>query len=304
MKTAWEPEDIFEKDLRPHCEMAIQKYCEKFQNCAFRFSSGLECIVRRPGHDKHCAENGTRIPGQFDPSEYQEDSTKTVNEIRRLFIALYKNLCARDQQVPSLPNPEIIFKQREEVFESFVSTWKLTKSNKTCFTCLQSVPDHVLPCGHGYCPVCVQEFGQKSNYFEYGLEMDHCILCQTQWRERHVQLIRLKPKCAGFRILTLDGGGVRGIMELALLDALERRIGLRLPIREFFDLIMGTSTGKSKFLPSQILELRKRLRIIACFKACRKSLSKKTLLDITSYSLRRSSPSNMSHMDEQLCLHL
>lgn len=255
MKAAWEPEDIFEKDVRRYCEMGIQIYCEKFQNCAFRFPRELGCIVRRPGHEEHCAENGLRISGKFDPSEYQEDSSKTVNEVRKLFIAIYKSLCARDQQVPSLPSPEVIVKKRETVFKNFVSTWRVTKSNKTCFTCLQSAPDHVLPCGHGYCPACVQDFGHKSIDFEYGLVMDHCILCQTQWHERHGQLIRLKPKCAGVRILTLDGGGVRGIIELALLDALERRIGLRLPIREFFDLIMGTSTGKSESLPSHEFDL-------------------------------------------------
>lgn len=75
--------------------------------------------------------------------------------------------------------------------------------------------------------------------------MDHCILCRTAWRDEHSQLIRLKPRCAGVRILTLDGGGVRGIMELAILEKLEARIGLEVPIREFFDLIVGTSTGES-----------------------------------------------------------
>ena len=79
--------------------------------------------------------------------------------------------------------------------------------------------------------------------------MDHCILCQTEWHDEHRQLIRLKPKCAGVRILTLDGGGVRGIMELALLERLELRVGLNLAIRDFFDLIMGTSTGQKKPLP-------------------------------------------------------
>lgn len=243
MTKAWEPKDIFSKLLERLCEDGIQKYCEKFQNCAFRFQGGSKCITRRIGHIQHCDVNGARIPGAFDASEYQEDSTRTMNEIRKLFIYIYKSLCARDQEAPSLPDPTVLLKLREDIFQEFSTVWTLTTSNKTCFTCLQSVPDHVLPCGHGYCAECVKEFGKKSNYFEYGIVMDHCILCQTQWREQHRQLIRLKPRCAGVRILTLDGGGVRGIMELALLDKLERRVGLKLPIKDLFDLIMGTSTG-------------------------------------------------------------
>lgn len=252
MTVAWEPEDIFQRDLRPLCEDGIQKYCEKYQNCGFKFEGGLRCIARRPGHEEHCNEKGARISGKFDPSEYQEDSTRTINEIQDLFIAIYKDLCARDEKAPSLPDPATLQQQREEVLGEFAAIWKGTKSNKTCFTCLQSVPDHVLSCGHGYCPNCVKEFGRRSDYYEYGLVMDHCILCQTEWRDEHRQLIRLKPKCAGVRILTLDGGGVRGIIELALLERLELRIGLELPIRDFFDLIMGTSTGQNQPLSPRL----------------------------------------------------
>ena len=243
--TAWEPEDIFQRDLRRLCEEGIRIYCEKYQNCGFAFDGGLRCITRRLGHEEHCDEKGNRMAGRFDPSEYQDDSTKTIEDVMELFIATYKKLCARDQEAPSLPPRSELIRQREEVLEEFASTWKVTKSNKTCFTCLQAVPDHVLSCGHGYCPECVKEFGLESQYYEYGVVMDHCILCQTGWLDGHSQLIRLRPTCAGVRILTLDGGGVRGIMELALLERLELRVGL--PIRDLFDLIMGTSTGEKLF---------------------------------------------------------
>jgi len=43
------------------------------------------------------------------------------------------------------------------------------------------------------------------------------------------------------RILTIDGGGVRGIIPAVLLAALERTTGR--PTRETFDLVAGTSTG-------------------------------------------------------------
>ena len=42
-------------------------------------------------------------------------------------------------------------------------------------------------------------------------------------------------------ILSIDGGGVRGIIPLACLVRLESRLGR--PCREIFDMAAGTSTG-------------------------------------------------------------
>jgi len=44
-----------------------------------------------------------------------------------------------------------------------------------------------------------------------------------------------------FRVLSIDGGGIRGIIPAVLLSALEQRAGK--PVCELFDLIAGTSTG-------------------------------------------------------------
>jgi uncharacterized protein len=44
-----------------------------------------------------------------------------------------------------------------------------------------------------------------------------------------------------FRILSLDGGGIRGVIGATLLAAIENRINQ--PLNEYFDLIAGTSTG-------------------------------------------------------------
>ena len=50
------------------------------------------------------------------------------------------------------------------------------------------------------------------------------------------------------RILALDGGGVRGLITLGILEAIERRLIVRsgranLVLSDYFDLIAGTSTG-------------------------------------------------------------
>src|SRR5438477_2908247 len=43
------------------------------------------------------------------------------------------------------------------------------------------------------------------------------------------------------RVLSLDGGGIRGVISATVLAEIERRCGKR--IAEMFDLIAGTSTG-------------------------------------------------------------
>jgi calcium-independent phospholipase A2-gamma len=49
------------------------------------------------------------------------------------------------------------------------------------------------------------------------------------------------PARKGKRILALDGGGIRGLVELVILDAIEKKTGRK--IHELFDLVGGTSTG-------------------------------------------------------------
>ena len=44
-----------------------------------------------------------------------------------------------------------------------------------------------------------------------------------------------------FRILSIDGGGIRGLIPAIVLAELETRVGK--PTSSMFDLIVGTSTG-------------------------------------------------------------
>jgi uncharacterized protein len=59
----------------------------------------------------------------------------------------------------------------------------------------------------------------------------------------HYDMSRLKENTTGnrFQILTLDGGGIKGIFSAAILCALEDDLTTR--ITDHFDLIAGTSTG-------------------------------------------------------------
>lgn len=45
-------------------------------------------------------------------------------------------------------------------------------------------------------------------------------------------------------ILSLDGGGIRGVLQLGLLWALDQALGKEIPLGEVFDLCVGTSVGE------------------------------------------------------------
>ncbi len=51
------------------------------------------------------------------------------------------------------------------------------------------------------------------------------------------------PKDRDFRILAIDGGGIRGIFPAAFLARLEQKFLGGAPITQYFDLVAGTSTG-------------------------------------------------------------
>jgi hypothetical protein len=123
--------------------------------------------------------------------------------------------------------------------------WKSAVSYVTCFSCLFRHPDNVLPCGHAMCEACIQQFGIQENNNPFVFSLPKCFLCQRGLvvRQRPWE-IQLNPDNAGVRILCLDGGGVRGVIQAKILELLEKEIDLGISIHEFFDLIVGIKTGK------------------------------------------------------------
>jgi hypothetical protein len=115
----------------------------------------------------------------------------------------------------------------------------------TCFACLFGRPEYYLPCGNLLCEDCFVDFGERNETYPDIITHERCFLCSyggsnSLWPVK----LRVRPQISGTRILSLDGGGVRGIIELEILRRIEHSIGLGLPIWYFFDLIVGTSAGE------------------------------------------------------------
>lgn len=116
-------------------------------------------------------------------------------------------------------------------------------SHSSCFVCLLKVPQHPLPCGHVLCSDCIKTYGEAR-----GKAMTVMSLCPLHdesppWTAWRPITVLFKPKQAGVRVLSLDGGGIRAIAQLEILREIEEALGNFIPIACFFDLIVGSGSG-------------------------------------------------------------
>ena len=113
------------------------------------------------------------------------------------------------------------------------------KSNTTCLSCLDAKPEHVLTCGHSICDTCIKKFGTESTDYEYRFRIETCVLCSNG-----TVLAVVKPPSAGVTLLSIDGGGNRGLIPLKFLGRIQKVLG-DCPIQNVVDMAFGTSSGIS-----------------------------------------------------------
>ncbi|KAH7363976.1 patatin-like phospholipase-like protein [Rhexocercosporidium sp. MPI-PUGE-AT-0058] len=118
------------------------------------------------------------------------------------------------------------------------TNWFSIRSKTTCLVCLRARPQYRLPCGHIICDNCVRLHGEKKDIWDF--HVPHCFLCGL---ETSGAIFKVRPPTATARLLCIDGGGVRGIIPLIVLQALEELVGLPYPVQGNFDFIFGTSAG-------------------------------------------------------------
>ncbi|KAI1770384.1 hypothetical protein F4818DRAFT_450454 [Hypoxylon cercidicola] len=211
------------------CVSALQRFADlywpcNFLNPAYRKEHGRCCNVKS-GHNLkgHQNDQGKIIgngqyQSDFDLDKFVPKWNKLIKEnLVKLQAASYE----LSQKLPGRTDDFI--------------------SHSACFSCLRELPSCVLPCGHILCLSCVQTYGHATS--RTTVEIKRCplhvrdILAEPPW------VITTKPPCTGVRVLSLDSGGINGIVELEVLRAIEKILGPKLPIRLFFDLIVGTSAG-------------------------------------------------------------
>ena len=116
------------------------------------------------------------------------------------------------------------------------------RSDVTCLVCVRRLlQNNILPCGHGLCETCVRIFGRRSQQNPWIFEIDNCIFCRLP---TNGVVVKFLPPTAGVRVIAFDGGGVRALISLQIMQLIEDRVGLLYPVQENFDVVVGPSAGR------------------------------------------------------------
>ncbi|KAL4933509.1 patatin-like phospholipase family protein [Aspergillus undulatus] len=117
--------------------------------------------------------------------------------------------------------------------------WTHARSNMTCLICLRRHPEHVPTCGHAICDTCTEVFGEPAPHAYDKYIVRECIVCGALAN----LTVKMKPRTAGPRVLTIDGGGSLVVTSLENLEILQEILGPDLPVGDFFELDVGSSSG-------------------------------------------------------------
>ncbi|KAF8248857.1 FabD/lysophospholipase-like protein [Wilcoxina mikolae CBS 423.85] len=243
------------------CTTAQESFYTKHWPCEELNKRRVRCVNVSSGHEKgHQGPDGKLFKtGEF-VSAFNSHKEEQTSDFLEDIKAHLKNLVElKVERLTELNGNEDVDEEREvsdihlrQTLMKYTRYWSRRSkhddheplaSHTTCFSCLMSVPIHTLCCGHVICERCVLSYSPKTtpNHLR---RVDFCPLCcniNNPWPSAWEIII--KPPTAGLRILSLDGGGIRSIVQLVILKELERVIDLNIPIQDFFDLIIGTSGG-------------------------------------------------------------
>lgn len=242
-------EQIFPQYIE-HLDNALENFCDRHWPCEFIGPRGGRCVNVRSGHGAkgHQLRSGKLLAaGEYEANfdfvsyrqHFQENTYRKLKALRSLVSARIEEASVSEEHAAA----EI---HRESVLPAFFSHAsrgdpQVFISHTICCSCLFEPPEHALPCGHIICTSCLKTYGKA--HLKGHVEISECPLEKREAHFRKAWHVNLKPMNCGVRVLTLDGGGVRGIVELEILKQVEKELGGAINIQSFFDLIVGTSTG-------------------------------------------------------------
>jgi patatin-like phospholipase/acyl hydrolase len=239
------PHDLF-ADYQSDFEDALVEFCSSHWPCEFSHPQRGRCVNVSKSHEKgHQTGNGGEvIYGHYISSFTADGYMNSWLDSLKIRLHDVQEGLEREEDITEgfrpLASSRRLHARNISSFYRAVGGALKFKSHATCLCCLMRPPEHVLRCGHVLCAECVRAFGTVGSCT---IEMKECPLHIDDCNWTHPFRIRTKPDFAGVRILSLDGGGIRGITELEVLYRMQVILGVDIPISAFFDLIVGTDFG-------------------------------------------------------------
>ena len=154
---------------------------------------------------------------------------RTCDRIKKHLMAFFSKMISHDQTSADL---------HASGFADSRLPWKDLRSNVTYLCYVQRKPENVASYGHAFCDTCVRIYGTQSTSIEHQYMLT-CIICNGG-----TLTVGLQPPTHGIRILSIDGGGTRGVIPLKYLAMLQETVGDSCPVTSLFDLRFSTSSGK------------------------------------------------------------
>ncbi|KAI1505709.1 hypothetical protein F5X99DRAFT_215888 [Biscogniauxia marginata] len=235
------------------CAGALRLFADIYWPCSFTnptYSGELgQCCNVKSGHNPKGHQNKQgKIIGDGDyESDFSIANFGPVWEqlIRTCLAQVQASSFRLGQEFPDRTELQIAaLLHQERLNELYANTLDSATdyvSYSACLCCLRELPECALPCGHVLCMSCIEIYGTRTS--RTTIEISRCPLHVRDPIVNTPYVITTKPRYAGSRTLCLDGGGIRGVVQLQVLREIEMILGPDLPIQLFFDLIVGTDTG-------------------------------------------------------------
>lgn len=230
---------ISQIERRTPCEARFQhRRCtqEKATHDVHRFKNESISILASPrspsfsrGSFRKRAPSSEEITGNF----YFRDPY-SIDNLQQIFRNTIHDL-------KKLPN-HLFTKERLAIFREGLASGVFAETDwssceipklpsRKCFICLENNRDTLLTCKHSFCSQCIENIKEEQSL--------KCPLCNA-----NTQVINNIPPIrgiGGLRILSLDGGGFRSIVQVQLLQKLMKYSNLE--IKDFFDIICGSGVS-------------------------------------------------------------
>ena len=233
-------------------DYAMGEYLELHYPCSFVSTDGTRrCMLVKARHQPkgHQDEQGIIAAGDYQAAFDSTFAQQWKAQLRSAIESLHRDFsyeleqASQNQDTNAIPEERIALDLHIEYLNQFfegVGPATSIVSHATCFCCLMDVPEHPLPCGHVLCTACIKAYGKQ---YKSTVSMFCCPLHREATNWARPALVKFKPSGAGVRVLALDGGGIRGIVQLEVLHAIEQCLDSHIPVQNFFDLMVGTGTG-------------------------------------------------------------